>query len=89
MDAGELARFAAALPSWIRQSLDALPPDAARERLRLIYRSLWPDCAMPADIPPWSGSADRADGPATIEPGPPRERPPGPPPPPDAPGNPF
>ncbi|MBX6316719.1 MAG: hypothetical protein IRY99_27960, partial [Isosphaeraceae bacterium] len=37
-----LARFVAALPSWIREGLDPLPPDAARRRLQVLYRLVFP-----------------------------------------------
>jgi hypothetical protein len=96
VDAAELLRFADALPSWMRQSLDALPPAAAQERLRLIFRALWPTGTMPAEVKPWSSPVERPDRPDVIEPGPPPPdgrprgpRPPGPPPPPGAPASPF
>jgi hypothetical protein len=89
VDPGELARLAEALPSWIRQSFDALPPEAARERLRLIYRDIWPTGTMPADIPPWSSPVDPASRPGSAAPGPRGDGAPPGPPPPGTPGTPF
>lgn len=87
VDPTELNRLAGALPSWIRQSLDALPPDSARERLRLIYRELWPTGAMPAEIQPWdAGPAPSRRGPTTKQEAPP---PPAGRPAPSVPGTPF
>jgi hypothetical protein len=37
-----LQRFEAALPPWARESLDPLPPDAARKRLKVLYRLVFP-----------------------------------------------
>ncbi len=90
VEAAELTRLVDALPSWIRQSLDSLPPNAARERLRLIYRSLWPNGAMPPGIRPWIITPDQSDRARPGEPGgPPPSRRPDHPPPPALPGAPF
>ncbi len=43
-----LDRFEAALPPWARDSLDALPPSAARRRLKALYRLVHP---APAEMP--------------------------------------
>ena len=37
-----LERFEAALPAWARESMDALPPDAARRRIKILYRLVFP-----------------------------------------------
>jgi hypothetical protein len=37
-----LERFEAALPSWLDEQIDPLPPDAARRRLTLLYRLVFP-----------------------------------------------
>jgi hypothetical protein len=42
----QLERFAAALPGWFRQTFDSLPPDAARLRMGLLYRLIYPDSEM-------------------------------------------
>jgi hypothetical protein len=46
-----IARFTAALPDWILESLDDLPPVAARERLAILYRLIYADGEMPATGP--------------------------------------
>lgn len=38
-----LDRFESSMPSWIRETLDPLPPDAARQRLRVLYRLVFPE----------------------------------------------
>ena len=43
-----LDRFEAALPPWARESLDALPPTAARRRLKALYRLVYP---TPEEMP--------------------------------------
>ena len=43
-----LDRFEAALPPWARDSLDALPPTAARRRLKAFYRLVYP---TPEEMP--------------------------------------
>ena len=40
--AANLDAFAADLPPWAGQSLDGLPPDAARRRLKTLYRLVFP-----------------------------------------------
>lgn len=42
VDPANLERFEAALPSWARESMDELPPDAARRRLKVLYRLVFP-----------------------------------------------
>jgi hypothetical protein len=37
-----LHRFEEAMPHWIRETLDPLPPDAARRRLHILYRLVFP-----------------------------------------------
>ncbi len=45
----DLERFEMALPSWARETLDPLPPDAAKRRLRVLYRLVYPTgTEMPA-----------------------------------------
>lgn len=38
-----LERFESSMPPWIRETLDPLPPDAARQRLRVLYRLVFPE----------------------------------------------
>ena len=50
-----LARFAEALPPWVRSLDDPLPPDEARRRLTVLYRLLYP---APAEyVPPKAAPA--------------------------------
>lgn len=39
---GDLDRFEAAIPSWLHEPLDALPPDAYHKRLGILYRIAYP-----------------------------------------------
>lgn len=43
-----LSRFVAALPPWVLSDAEALPPDAARRRLRILYRLTFP---APEELP--------------------------------------
>lgn len=43
VDAARLSRFEAALPGWLRSSLDPLPADEARRRLAILYRLVFPE----------------------------------------------
>ncbi len=43
-----LQRFEAAMPPWVRESLDPLPPDAADRRLKVLYRLIFP---APNELP--------------------------------------
>lgn len=43
-----LDRFVRALPGWLRESLDPLPPQAARARLAILYRLVFPE---PEEMP--------------------------------------
>lgn len=53
VDPANLARFEAALPPWARESMDALPPDAARRRLKILYRLVFPaGTELPTPKPP-------------------------------------
>ena len=61
-----LDRFEAALPPWAKDSLDALPPEAARRRLKALYRLVYPS---PEEMPATKG---------TMPPKPARPVPPGP-----------
>ena len=45
---GDLERFEQALPAWATESLDNLPPDAARDRLTTLYRLVFPS---PEEMP--------------------------------------
>jgi hypothetical protein len=47
-----LERFATSLPGWFRQTFDSLPPDAARLRLALLYRLIYPRDEMPEPAEP-------------------------------------
>ncbi|MDB5350241.1 MAG: hypothetical protein JWN86_1488 [Planctomycetota bacterium] len=42
VDSANLDRFEVALPGWARESLDALPPEAAKRRLKVLYRLVFP-----------------------------------------------
>lgn len=42
VDSERLAHFVRDLPSWIRSTLDSLPPDVARRRLTVAYRLVFP-----------------------------------------------
>ena len=45
-----LVRFEAALPFWLRNSFDPLPPEDARRRLSILYRQIYPHPSeMPVD----------------------------------------
>jgi hypothetical protein len=48
--ADELIQFESRLPSWIRESSQALPPEVARPRLILMYRLVFGPSGMPEDI---------------------------------------
>lgn len=58
-----LGRFEAAMPPWIRQSLDLLPPDAAERRLQVLYRLTFPAPAeLPEPVPPKRGPGGSPTG---------------------------
>ncbi len=69
-----LGRFEAAMPPWVRQSLDLLPPDVAEWRLKVLYRLTFPaPTELPEPAPPpkrgpaGKGGAPRAPaGPGTV-----------------------
>ncbi|MDX2035728.1 MAG: hypothetical protein SFX72_03670 [Isosphaeraceae bacterium] len=42
VEPSNLARFAAALPSWVKDSIDPLPAEEARRRLTILYREIYP-----------------------------------------------
>jgi hypothetical protein len=44
-----LALFEAQIPTWLRASLDPLPPEVARRRLTILYRQIYP---LGQEIPP-------------------------------------
>jgi hypothetical protein len=44
-----LARFEAEIPTWLRATMDPLPPDDARRRLTVLYRQIYPSGQ---EIPP-------------------------------------
>jgi hypothetical protein len=46
-----LFRFESGMPSWIRNTFDPLPPDAARRRLSMVYRLIY-DYPEEMPIPP-------------------------------------
>lgn len=62
-----LARFDAALPGWLREPLDVLPPDAARRRLAILYRLVYPEGQeMPEPKPaPKAGPGSPAASPSS------------------------
>lgn len=69
VDPGRLARFEAALPPWARASIDDLPPDAARRRLKALYRLVFPSPEeMPSAKPPPPPAARKAAPPASTGP---------------------
>jgi hypothetical protein len=43
VDSDRLSRFIAALPPWIPQSFESLPPDEARRRMSFAYRLVFPE----------------------------------------------
>ncbi len=43
VDPAKLEMFEDALPGWARESFDDLPPDAARKRLKVLYRLVFPE----------------------------------------------
>ena len=49
VDQAHLTQFEEECPSWLRESLEPLPPDAARRRLVILYRMVFP---APDEIPP-------------------------------------
>ncbi|MEO6808639.1 MAG: hypothetical protein ABI353_05955 [Isosphaeraceae bacterium] len=64
VDPARLIRFEADLPSWVRESLDPLPPESAWRRLHLLYRLVFPpgqEIAQPASkVKPPSSSPQPA-----------------------------
>lgn len=48
IDGDELIRFEEAMPPWFRETLNPLAPDAARRRLAVLYRLVFPEGRMPA-----------------------------------------
>jgi hypothetical protein len=61
VSAENLMRFDAALPSWIRQPLDHLPPEEARRRLTILYRLVFPaGSEMPAAVKPAASAEEPA-----------------------------
>ncbi len=71
-----LARFEAAIPPWVRADAMALPPDAARRRLVILYRLTFP---APEELPEPAKPSTRSKS----------ESSPAPPPIPTGPSNPF
>lgn len=69
-----LDRFEAALPPWAREGLDGLPPEAAKRRLKVLYRLVFPEGQeIPAPKPKVapkapSRPAPPANGPAEATP---------------------
>ena len=61
----ELGRFAAMLPDWFREPLDAMPPEAARRRLTVLYRLTHPSDSDPTPPPSPEGSAPHLEKPST------------------------
>ncbi len=43
IDPANLARFEQALPPWAWESIDFMPPDAAKRRLKVLYRLVFPN----------------------------------------------
>jgi Protein of unknown function (DUF3106) len=70
VDAAQLTRFEAALPSWMDEVLDPLPPEAARRRLTILYRLVFPaPQEMPEPNPAAPGPPPGAPSPAAPPPG--------------------
>ncbi len=64
--ARNLERFEESMPPWIRESFDALPPDAAVARLRLLYRLVFP---APEELPePKPQQKSRSNQSPTVDP---------------------
>lgn len=42
VDSQKLSRFEAALPSWLDEMIDPLPPEVARRKLSILYRLVFP-----------------------------------------------
>lgn len=53
-----LERFSAWCPNWLHEMIDPLSPDDARAYLTILYRLLYPDDEMPADLKPARPAAD-------------------------------
>jgi hypothetical protein len=51
VDPPRLDRFATALPGWLLEPLDGLPPAPARQRLTVLYRLAFPDGQEMPDAP--------------------------------------
>jgi hypothetical protein len=74
VDAKHLSWFEQECPNWLRESLDSLPPEAARRRLAVLYRLVFPDGT---EIPePKRKASPPSPAPRTSETPPPRPRPP-------------
>lgn len=61
VDPARLDRLIAALPGWLLEPIDSLPPPVARRRLAVLYRLAFPDGELPE---PPAGPAKKAARPA-------------------------
>lgn len=63
-----IARFDAAIPAWLRESLDPLPPEAARRRLAVLFRLAYPEGEKLPEILREPARAKKPDAPAAAKP---------------------
>lgn len=64
IDQSRLERFEKQIPDWIRETMDSLPPDAARRRLRVLYRLVYPTeeiAEPPSNSEPNASKAPESD----------------------------
>jgi hypothetical protein len=64
VDGRRLQRFMNSIPSWLRESIDTLPPDAAAVRMKVLYRLVDPEHSDPSETKesPKSGEAEKRSG---------------------------
>lgn len=71
VEPANLARFERSMPEWVREGLDPLPPEAARRRLQVLYRLVFPEGEevpeppepTPAEAPTKKDSGERGSSP--------------------------
>lgn len=65
VEPSRLARFTAALPGWLLEPLDDLPPGVARKRLEVLYRLAFPGGEMPEPVPDAKAPPAKSSAPAS------------------------
>jgi hypothetical protein len=66
VDRAQLDQFVASIPSWLLSPVDSLPPDAARLRMRVLYRMIFPEgTEMPRVEQPRPKPATKSETPST------------------------